>query len=70
VLAALQRSVTLALLFSAFFGLFDSPFRLFPNELPHLLQCQRQIIFLQKKVLWKNFPRERPDTLTSPAAGS
>jgi hypothetical protein len=21
---------------------------LFPNELPHLLQCQRQIIFLQK----------------------
>ena len=22
------------------------------------------------KVLWKNFPRERPDTLTSPAAGS
>jgi hypothetical protein len=28
---------------------FDSRFRLFPNELPYLLQCQRQIIFLQKK---------------------
>jgi hypothetical protein len=23
---------------------FDSPFRLFPNELLHVLQCQRQII--------------------------
>ena len=23
-----------------------SSFRLFPNELPHMLQCQRQIIFL------------------------
>jgi hypothetical protein len=28
---------------------FDSRFRFFPNELPYLLQCQRQIIFLQKK---------------------
>src|SRR6266487_2540213 len=26
--------------------------------------------FSKRKVLWKNFPRERPDTLTSPAAAS
>jgi hypothetical protein len=29
---------------------------LFPNELPYLLQCQRQIIFLQKKGSLEKLP--------------
>ena len=46
-----------------------SSLRLFSNE--HFTCCKVVAkSFSKRKVLWKNFPRERPDTLTSPAAGS